>query len=200
LIGLARTIVVVIEPDHHHDDDLYDENWFFDPDDLDPDDLEPVPPPPWRQPLLIAVAALTAVALAIVPLYNVIAGSPVSDSGLEICGFDYCIVQEAVGEAGLNSTMSRLSHTFLDEDDARALANELADYLGIPPVGLRVVDRIEGRIGGFYDPVDRVVEIESPARAWTVLHEVAHAVETGHGPAFQQVVIELTAYLESAAG
>lgn len=190
---------VVIEPDHHHDDFL-DEDWDFDPDHLDPEDLEPVAPPRWRQPLLIGVAALTAIALAIVPLYNVIAGRPVSDGGLELCGFDYCIVQDAVREAGFNTTMSRLAHTFLTEDEARALANELTDYLGIRPVGLRVVDRIDGRIGGFYDHADRMIAIESPARAWIVLHEVAHAVESGHGTAFQQVVIDLTDYMESSGG
>jgi hypothetical protein len=55
-----------------------------------------------------------------------------------------------------------------------------------------VVDSLEGRLGGVYDPATRSIEIERPARAWTVLHEVAHVMEGGHGQDFQEVLIELT--------
>lgn len=189
----------VTRPDHT-DEEFFDEGWDFDPDDIDPEELEPLPTPPWRRPLLMAIALLTACAIAIVPLYNAFAGRSVSDGGLDICGFDYCIVQEAVTEAGLDLTMSRLFHTLLEPDEARALANELTGYLGIAPVRLAVVDRIDGPIGGFYDPAQRTIEVQSPARAWVVLHEVAHAVESDHGPGFQRVVIDLAAYMESAHG
>lgn len=169
--------------------DYYDEIKFDEWDDPDEEGLDSVVR--WRRPLLIAVAAITAVALAIVPLYNVLFSRTVADNGLEVCGFDYCIVQDAVREAGGDVTMSRLSNVFLTEDEARALANELTAHLGIERVGLQVVERLDGRLGGFYDPATRTVSIESPARAWTVLHEVAHAVEDGHDARFQQVVIEL---------
>lgn len=181
----------MIEPDHH------DEEFFFDAWDTDEEDLEPARPT-WRRPVLIAVAAVTAIAMALVPIYNVFFATRVADNGLEVCGFDYCIVQESVREAGLDLTMSRLTNTFLDEGEARALADELTDYLGVAPVGLMVVQDLDGRLGGVYDRSERSISIESPARAWTVLHEVAHAVEPGHDEDFQEVVIDLTAYMDGS--
>lgn len=180
----------MVEPEHHEDD------FFFDDWDEAEEELEP-PPPSWRRPVLIGVAVVTALAMALVPLYNVFFAATVSDDGLEVCGFDYCVVQEGMREAGLDLTMSRLSNTFLEEAEARELANELTDHLGIERLGLVVVQDLDGRLGGVYDRSERSISIESPARAWTVLHEVAHAVETGHGDDFLRVVIELTEYLES---
>lgn len=164
---------------------------------LSEEDFEPLPPPPWRRPLLIVVAALTAVAMAAVPLYNVLFARSVADNGLEICGFDYCIVQEAVRDAGVDLTMSRLANTFLDEEGARTFARQLTDHLGVPPVGLRVVERLDGRLGGVYDAASRSITIERPARAWTVLHEVAHVVEGGHGEDFRELVVELAVWAEA---
>ena len=176
----------------HHEDDFHFEGW----DDEVEEELEPAPS--WRRPVLIAVAAVTAVAMAVVPLYNVFFAATVSDEGLEVCGFDYCVVQEGLREAGLDLTMSRLSNTFLEESEARELARELTGHLGIEPVGLVVVQDLDGRLGGLYDRSERSISIERPARAWTVLHEVAHAVETGHGDDFLRVVIELTEYLDGS--
>lgn len=154
--------------------------------------------PTWRKPVLIAVATITAIAMALIPIYNVVFATRVADNGLEICGFDYCVVQEAVRGAGLDLTMSRLANTILVESEARDLANELTDYLGTSPVGLSVVEDLDGRLGGLYDPGARSISIESPARAWTVLHEVAHAVESGHGPGFRDVLIDLASYLSAS--
>jgi hypothetical protein len=167
-------------------------------DDLDDDEYleDEYPAPAWRRPLIVGVSVVTALALALIPLYNVLFARTTADNGLEVCGFDYCVVQEAVRAAGLDLTMSAMANTFLDEQEARALAGEMTDFLGIEPVGLRVVADLDGRIGGLYDPTNRSISIESPARAWTVLHEVAHAVETGHGEAFEEVVIELAAWRE----
>jgi hypothetical protein len=181
---ILRTIGQVIDPDHH-DEELFDE-W-----DLTEEDFEPVAPPRWRRPLLIGVAAVTALALAILPLYNVVIGRPVADNGLEICGFDYCIVQDAMREAGVDHIMSRLANTYLDDETATELADQATDYLGVDPVGVQVVDALEGRLGGVYDPATRSMAIERPARAWTVLHEVAHTVETGHAEAYQEVLADL---------
>jgi hypothetical protein len=167
-------------------------------DDWDDEELlegeEPVPA--WRRPLIIGVSLVTALALALVPLYNVFFARTIADNGLEVCGFDYCVVQEAVRAAGLELTMSALANTFLDEEEARSFAEDLTDYLGIETVGLRVVPELDGRLGGVYDPATRSISIESPARAWTVLHEVAHAAETGHGESFRDVVIELAGWVQ----
>lgn len=164
------------------------------------EDSERIERPAWRRHLLILVAAVTAVSLAIVPLYNVLQGRTVADNGLEVCGFDYCVVQDAVREAGLSATMSRLSNTFADEEEARRFADDLTDQLGVPAVGVEIVDELDGRIGGVYQPSTGTIRIERPARAWTILHEVAHVVEGGHGEAFRNVVIELTTWLEQVSG
>jgi len=182
----------VIEPDRP-DEQLF-EDW-----DLDEEDLEPLAPPAWRKPLLIAVAALTALAMALVPLYNVVFGRSVAENGLEICGFDYCVVQDAVRAAGVDLVMSRLSTSFLDEREAQDLADRLTEHLDIDPIRLQVVQNLDGRLGGFYDSERRAISIESPARAWTVLHEVAHAMETGHGEPFQAVVVDLALWLASTS-
>ena len=51
------------------DDELFFEGWDFE--DEDDDELTP---PPWRRPLIIGVAFITVVAMALVPLYNLING------------------------------------------------------------------------------------------------------------------------------
>lgn len=171
---------------------------FFDEWDDDQDDFEAAPPPPrWRRPAVVALAILVASSLAILPLQSLFDGTTpaVSDSGLEICGHDYCIVREAVVEAGLDLEMSRLANTFLDDDAAVALAKELSDYLGIDPVAVSVEDELGGRLGGVYDPSTRSILIERPANAWVVAHEVAHAVARGHGDEFQLVLVDLARYL-----
>lgn len=178
----------MIDPDRH---DELSEEWA-----LSEEDLDVLPPPLWRRPVLITVAAVTAVAMALVPLYNVIFARSVADNGLEICGFDYCVVQEAMRTSGVDLIMSGLANTFLDDEAARGLANEAADYLDVAPVGLQVVDDLEGRLGGVYDRETRSILIERPARAWTVLHEVAHAIEPGHGEAFQEVLADLTRWAD----
>ncbi len=191
----------VTGPDH---EDQHPDWWALErPDGSEMDDWDEgseddEPAPAWRRPVLVAVAIVTAIALASVPIYNVIFARSVADNGLEVCGFDYCVVQEAVRDAGLDSTMSALAHTFLDEAEARAFADELTDHLGIDRIGLVVATRLEGRLGGVYEPSTRSISIESPARAWTVLHEVAHAVQAGHGEAFQEVVIDLAEWSETS--
>ncbi|MCZ6630871.1 MAG: hypothetical protein O7D28_05940, partial [Actinobacteria bacterium] len=74
--------------------------------DVEEDSFEPLEPPPWRRWLIIAVAALTVMAMALVPLYNFIdRDPPVADNGLEVCGFDYCIVHVGGGLAGMTAGM-----------------------------------------------------------------------------------------------
>lgn len=163
---------------------------------LTEDDLEPLEKPWWLRPTLIVVAALTALSLAAVPVYNVFrAGPTIADNGLEVCGFDYCIVQDAVRDAGLADEMSRLSNTFLTDTEAQRLADVLTDYLGVDPVRLTVVTHLDGDLEGQYDPNTRSIVIERPARAWTVAHEVAHSAAFGHGDDFQRTLIDLATFL-----
>ena len=175
------------------------EEWDIEGWDLEEDDSEDLTPPAWRRSVIIAVALITAVAMAAIPLYNLIGASrpAVADNGLEVCGFDYCIVQDEVRSAGLDLAMSRFSNVVLDDEGASRLADLLVDYLNIQPVSVVVVDRLEGRVGGLYDPPSRTIFIERPARAWTVLHEVGHAVGSGHGDEFLAAVIDLTEWLDS---
>ncbi|MEX1038203.1 MAG: hypothetical protein WDZ96_05025 [Acidimicrobiia bacterium] len=173
------------------------EELFFDAWDTE-DDLDTASPPPrWRRPAIVVIAVLVAVSLAILPLQSLFDGtnSPVSESGLEICGYDYCIVREAVTEAGLDLEMSRLANTLLDDSAAADLADELTAYLGVDGVSLTVVDELGGRLGGVYDPTTRSILIERPANAWVVAHEVAHAVAPGHGKEFQDVLIDLSRHM-----
>lgn len=173
------------------------EESFFDEWDTADEELEAAPPPRWRRPAVVSLAILVALSLAILPLQSLFDGTTpaVSDSGLEICGDDYCIVRDAVVEAGLDLDMSRLANTLLDDDASVALANELTDYLGVEPVTLTVVDELGGRLGGVYDPSTRSILVERPANAWVVAHEVAHAVAPGHGEEFQRVLVDLARHL-----
>jgi hypothetical protein len=178
----------VVLGDSDFEDGGFPHEWEDEEEDLS---TEPIAPR-WRKPLLIGVSALIIVALVMVPVYNALTAPTVADNGLEVCGFDYCIVEEAVRGADLELEMSSLYNELLDDEEAVALARLLTDHLGVDPVGLSVVDSLEGRLGGVYDPATRSIEIERPARAWTVLHEVAHVMEGGHGQDFQEVLIELT--------
>lgn len=177
---------------YFHDDDL------FDPWAEEELEEETPGPPRWRRPAIVIVAAVTALALAVVPLYNLFGRTPpLADNRLEVCGFDYCVVQERVAEAGLVVVMGRLSTTFLNDDQAVVLADEIAEFLDVDPVSLTVVDRLEGRLGGVYDGANRRILIERPARAWTVVHEMAHVVSTGHGESFVEALVEIARWLDA---
>lgn len=177
------------------DDDSVFEEW-----DVEDDSFEPLDRSPWRRRVIIAVAAVTAVAMAMVPLYNLIdRDPPLAENGLEICGFDYCTVQEGVRLAGLDRVMIQLANTYLTDEEASQLADSLATQLGASSAEFVVVDRLEGQIKGSYDPTTKTIYVERPAQAWIILHEVAHAVSSGHGEDFQEVVIELTRWLAPAS-
>jgi hypothetical protein len=176
----------------------YQDDEFFDPWDEEEPDVDLPGPPRWRRPAIVIVAVVTALALAVVPLYNLFGRTPpVSDSGLEVCRFDYCLVQERVTDAGLVVVMSRLSNTFLNDDEAVDLADEIARFLVVEPVRLTVVDRLEGRLGGVYDPAGRSILVQRPARAWIVAHEMAHVVSTGHGDEFMRALVEIARWLDT---
>ncbi|MDX1447767.1 MAG: hypothetical protein R3246_01785 [Acidimicrobiia bacterium] len=174
-----------------------EDEWWDDP--ADPE----APPSPWRRRVVTAIGVIVAAAMLAGPVWNIFdrATPPVSDTGLELCGFDYCVVQDTVTAAGFGVTMSRLANTFVAEEEAVAFAATLVDYLGEEPVEVQVVDDLDGRIAGQYRGSERLILLERPVRMWIVLHEVAHVVAAGHGETFMDVVIELAAWVEeSGAG
>lgn len=172
------------------------EDWEF-----EEEPFEEGPPRLWRRRLIIGVAVIVVIAMALVPLYNIIDRGqlPVADNGLELCGFDYCIVQEGVRNAGVGPAMSRLANTYLPDSEAEQLAVALLDHLKEDPVNFVMVDHLDRRISGQYFPDSRTIFIERPARAWIVVHEVAHTVASGHGEDFQTAVVDLVNWLESLA-
>lgn len=179
----------------------FDAPW--DEDDLWEAEPDPPPSPPrWRRRVITAVGVLVAAAMLAGPVWNTFdrANPPVSDSGLELCGFDYCIVQDAVREAGFGVTMSRLANTYVDEEEARNFATELLAYLGEESVTVEVVDQLDGRTAGQYQGADRLILLERPVRAWIVLHEVAHVGASGHGEVFQAAIIDLARHVEDTSG
>ena len=185
---------MVMDSDPPLDDEFFLDGW-----ESEDEEGEELAPPSRRRPLIIGVAIVTAAAMALVPLYNLINGGQraVADNGLEVCGYDYCIVQQEVRNSGLDLAMSRFSNVYLDDEGATRLADLLVDYLNVPAVSVVVVDQMDGRIEGQYEPATRTILIERPARAWTVLHEVAHAVSAGHGDDFLEAVVDLTSWLDS---
>lgn len=163
------------------------------------DESEPAPETPrWRRWAIAAIAAVVALSMAAVQFWNLIdrGAPPIADSGLEICDYDYCEVQDAIRDAGLGIEMARLAAVFLDDDEARRLIADLIDELGVDPVEVEVVERLEGRTAGQYSPSTRTILLERPVRAWIVVHEVAHTVAGGHGNDFVIAVDRLVRFLE----
>ncbi|MEA1902838.1 MAG: hypothetical protein U9N56_04855 [Actinomycetota bacterium] len=150
-----------------------------------------------RRWVIWVVAAVTALALAIVPLYNLFdrAQPQIADNGLEVCGFDYCVVQDAMTSLGMGEEMVRLTNVYLTDEDAADLVDLLVAGLGVRPVELVMVDRLDGQIAGQYDPASRTIFIERPATAWIVAHEVAHVSSGGHENDFNSTLADLAAAL-----
>lgn len=162
-------------------------------DELDVTPDEPVQAPAWRRRVIVAVAAIAAAALLGTQAWNLIArgAPPVAENGLEICGFDYCTVQEAIRAGGLGREMARLASSYVGEAEARALAAQLTDELGVGSVEVVIVGRLDGLTAGQYSPGTRTISLEAPVRAWIVYHEVAHTVAGGHGDDFVGVLEQL---------
>ena len=146
-----------------------------------------------RRWIIWLVAAITAAVLAILPLYSLFdrATPQIADNGLEVCGFDYCVVQQAMRDQGVDGEMVQLANIYLNDSDAALLVDQLVAGLGEEPVGLVLVDRISGDIAGQYDPTMRTITIERPVTAWIVAHEVAHVVSAGHDSEFQETLAGL---------
>src|SRR5690606_4096140 len=89
-----------------------------------------------------------------------------------------------------------LSSRFLTDSDAKQLADDIAFFLGIEPVALQVVEQLDDGQGGVYIPARREILIRRPADPWTVAHEMAHVVSTGHGEDFIEALLELARWLD----
>lgn len=152
----------------------------------------------WRRWLVVAIAAGLAAVLLGGPVLQLVdrANPQIADNGLEVCGADYCVVQDAVNGAGYGATMARLTMTRLSAEGAQALADELAAVLDVDPVPVVVVAELEGPTAGSYDPARRTIAVERPPNAWVVTHEMAHVRSSGHGDAFVTTLLDLVAHLE----
>ena len=92
--------------------------------------------------------------------------------------------------------MNLLANTYLTDAEAERLASTLVTHLGEAPVRFVIVDHLDGQIRGQYSPSTRTIVVERPASAWIVLHEVAHAMSSGHGENFQVTLVDLTRWLD----
>ena len=176
-------------PDDPYNDELYFEELEY----------EPPEPPAWRRPLLLGIALVTAVAMAGVPVYNLIAATrtPVAANGLAVCTHDYCIVHDAMRERDLDLSMSRYANQRLDDAGAERLAQSLAEQFGTGPVSVVVLDQLQGGVEGIFNPATRTIVLRRPVSVWTVLHEVAHTEAPGHGEDFMETLAEMTRWLDS---
>jgi len=153
-------------------------------------------PRAWR--IVGIVAVLSMLVLPAISLIN--ARPQFADNGLEVCRFDYCLVEEQLLDAGLAGTMVRLSSIIVPDSDVQPVVDELTLVVGGPSVTAVVVDELPGDLGGRYNTSERLIEIDHPASLWVIAHEVAHSVAPGHEDDFVAALVELGRYLERTTG
>lgn len=177
-------------------DDQDWENDDWEPTSIDPIQRRPLPTS-WR-----VVGILAALSMLAIPLFNLIdARTPqIADNGLEVCRFDYCIVERYVVDAGLGRTMAEMSSIIVADADVQSFVDAMIDVVGGPSVTAQVVDELPGDLGGRYSPAERLIQIDRPATVWIIAHEVAHTVSQGHGEEFQETLVELGRFFERSAG
>lgn len=187
------------------DDGDYDsevDSW----EDWEVDDWEPIRedqissrklPTSWR--VIGIVAALSMLAI---PIFNLIdARSPqIADNGLEVCRFDYCVVEQHVIGAGLGRTMAEMSSIIVPDAEVQSYVDAMVDVVGGPSVTAEVVDELPGDLGGRYSPAARLIQIDRPATVWIIAHEVAHTVSPGHEDEFLDTLVELGRFFERSSG
>ena len=180
-------------------DESEDVDW--DVDDWEPGFEEPIPsrsiPMSWR--IVGIVAALSMLAI---PLFNLIdARTPqLADNGLEVCRFDYCVVERHVVDAGLGRIMGRMSSIVVPDVEVQSYVDAMIDVVGGPSVTAVVVDELPGDLGGRYVPAERLIQIDRPATVWVIAHEVAHTVSPGHVEEFRDTFVELGRFFERSTG
>jgi hypothetical protein len=177
----------------------------FEDADWDVEEWETSPPEPiaarripasWR-----IIGALAALAMFAVPLFNALgARTPqIADNGLEVCRFDYCLVEQHVLEAGLGPVMAEMSAQIVPDAEVQSYVDAMIDVVGGPDVRAEVVDELPGDLGGRYSPASRLIQIDRPATVWVIAHEVAHTVSSGHDEGFRETLVELGRFFETNA-
>jgi hypothetical protein len=151
-------------------------------------------PVSWR-----IIGALAAVSMFAIPLFNVLdARTPqIADNGLEVCQFDYCVVEQYVLDAGAGLVMAEMSAVIVPDVDVQSYVDAMIDVVGGPDVQADVVDELPGDLGGRYSPASRLIQIDRPATVWVIAHEVAHTVSPGHDIAFRETLVELARFYEA---
>lgn len=170
----------------------------FSSDDMDEEDFPRRLVRPW---MLAGVAVLVAAVMLLGPALQTVdrATPQIADNGLEVCTYDYCDVQAAIWDAGSGPAMLRFSTVVLSDDEASAFSDDLLASLGEAPVSVVMVDSLPAAAAGRYDPGRRVIEIERPATAWIVMHEVAHVVSVGHDDEFIATLAAIARVVDAAA-
>lgn len=144
---------------------------------------------------------VTALSMLALPVWNVIQGSSpqIADNGLEVCSFDYCVIEEQVRDAGFGEVMIRQSGVIVPDRDVQSYVDAFSAVIDGPPITAEVVDDLPGDLGGRYTPSDRLIQIDRPATVWIIVHEVAHSVGAGHDRDFVDALLELADHVARTA-
>ena len=140
---------------------------------------------------------VTALSMLTLPVWNFIQGSSpqIADNGLEVCSFDYCVIEEQVRNAGLGDVMIRQSGVIVPDREVQSYVDAFSDVIDGPAITAEVVDDLPGELGGRYTPSDRLIQIDRPATVWIIAHEVAHSVGSGHEQDFVDALLELADHI-----
>lgn len=115
---------------------------------------------------------------------------PTTGDQLDVCEWDYCVVQSEIGEFRIE----QFAYT-IDLDEALAIVEAVTESLDLSPVTVQSED-LQGDLGGYYDPSTDSITLDEPIVTWTVIHEVAHhivheqhgAEAWSHGPEFLETL------------
>ena len=115
---------------------------------------------------------------------------PTTGDQLDVCEWDYCVVQNEIGELRIEQFVYTI-----DLDEASAIVDAVTESLDLAPVTVRS-EALQGDLAGYYDPSIDSITLDEPIVTWTVIHEVAHhivreqhgAEALSHGPEFLETL------------
>ena len=120
---------------------------------------------------------------------------PTGGDYLEVCDWDYCVVQDLIGEGGIDPFLYEISLA-----EARAIAGEVTKAWDVPSVPV-TSEPIPGELAGYYDPQVVAITLDEPIIAWALLHELAHhIVRHTHGTDALSHGLEFLETLEALSG